>query len=129
MPVTGLDEVVRKLSAVEEALRGLLEAGPTPEVLTREEAAKFLRISVSSLKGLVRLGRILPLQTLGRRTTFSRDELRRFVADSQMTAPKQQGRRPRLPPIPTATGRRRSVADEIAKVDAFLRDKSKRKKR
>lgn len=56
---------------------------PDTPLLTREEAAKYLRISVRTLLALTRRGRLPVVSLSGRRIAYLREDLDRFIRESR----------------------------------------------
>jgi hypothetical protein len=60
---------------------------PTPEFLTAAEAAKYSRLSYSTLKRLTRKGTEVGLRKLGRRVVFEVATLRRYLTTAGASPP------------------------------------------
>lgn len=56
---------------------------PDSPLLTRDEAAKYLRISVRTLGALTRRGKIPVVTLSGRRIAYLREDLDRHIAESR----------------------------------------------
>jgi excisionase family DNA binding protein len=59
------------------------------DLLTVKEAAKYLRVSISSLRNYFRAGRIPFLRLLNRSVRFRRADLDAYLASCEVSAPEK----------------------------------------
>lgn len=89
MPIEDLQGYIAR--AVMEGVRayiGKLEKGPqTDDLLTRKEAARYLRLSLVTLNGYTRRG-LLKAHTIGARVLYRRSDLDRCL--SSIENPKRR---------------------------------------
>lgn len=66
-----------------------------PEIMTIEEAAKYLRVPLSSLYRLAQDGKV-PCQKVGRHWRFLRQSLATWVANEHLSFDEKKPKTPRL---------------------------------
>lgn len=105
------DDIARELRAINERLAALGAAGGPDVILTREQAARQIKVSVRQLQRLIRAGRIM-----AHPSGIARAELERYARTPQTRLSESAVR-----------VRRSSITEEAADLKALLKLRRKRR--
>ncbi len=119
-PVSQFAEIEAELRRIRKSIDRLALSTEARSAYTKAEAAARLGVSVKTVTRMIHAGQLLT-GVVGERTMIPPVELERVMRPRALAvavgvSPRRSS--PRLPPLPTAHGRNRSVAGELAKLAA-----------